>query len=245
MSPEGAVDPGSRATAFRPGPARPVTGGELKSVLDAERAGQPFVLYRDGETVLQIFPLSTSSERVTIGRRSANDISLTWDGQASRVHAALERLGDQWTVSDDGLSSNGTFVDGTRISARRRLADGDSIWVGTTVLVFRNPAASSADQSNAGTLLPEGQTITADQLTPTERRILVALCRPFKHGSGYPAPPTNQQIADEVFLSVDAVKTHLRAMFRKFDVADLPQNQKRLQLVERALLQGLVNEREL
>jgi hypothetical protein len=65
--------------------------------------------------------------------------------------------------------------------------------------------------------------------------VLVALCRPFKETSGYVTPATNQQIAAELFLSVDAVKTHLRALFAKFWVEQLPQNQKRVRLVELAL----------
>ena len=51
---------------------------------------------------------------------------------------------------------------------------------------------------------------------------------------------TNQQIAAEVFLSVDRVKAHLRILFEKFGVTELPQNRKRLELVQRALLSGLV-----
>jgi pSer/pThr/pTyr-binding forkhead associated (FHA) protein len=222
-----------------------VTGGELKRVLDAERAGDPFLVYRDDEGELRVHPLGGATERVTVGRRGSNDVPLPWDGQASRVHAVLERVGSEWALSDDGLSKNGTYVDGARVSARRRLTDRDVIGVGSTLLVFRQPAISGVGASNVGTLAPEGDAVTADDLTPTEQRILVALCRPFKHGRGFPAPPTNRQIADEVYLSVDAVKTHLRMLFRKFGVAELPQNQKRLQLVERALLRGLVNERDL
>jgi len=43
-------------------------------------------------------------------------------------------------LADDGLSSNGTFVNGQRIVARRRLTDGDAIRVGATVILFRNRA---------------------------------------------------------------------------------------------------------
>jgi DNA-binding NarL/FixJ family response regulator len=75
--------------------------------------------------------------------------------------------------------------------------------------------------------------------------VLVALCRPFKEGAAFATPATNQEIADELTLSVDAVKTHLRALFEKFGVGALPQNQKRVALVERALQSGLVSEREL
>jgi hypothetical protein len=41
------------------------------------------------------------------------------------------------------------------------------------------------------------------------------------------------------------VKTHLRALFARFEIDDLPQNQKRLKLVEIALKSGVVSRREL
>src|SRR3712207_5816904 len=82
-------------------------------------------------------------------------------------------------------------------------------------------------------------------LTESQRAVLLALCRPFKHGSAYAVPTTNQDIAAELFLSQDAVKTHLRALFAKFGVEELPQNQKRLRLVERALQSGVVRDRDL
>ena len=44
---------------------------------------------------------------------------------------------------------------------------------------------------------------------------------------------------------MDAIKTHLRALFAKFGVEDLPQNQKRARLIERAFQTGLVSERDL
>ena len=70
------------------------------------------------------------------------------------------------------------------------------------------------------------------QLTDTQHRILVALCRPTRAGNGFAPPATNQEIADEVFLSVDAVKAHLRTLYRKFGIEELPHNQKRARLVE-------------
>ena len=81
-------------------------------------------------------------------------------------------------------------------------------------------------------------------LTDTQRRVLVALCRPYCNG-GSGTPSTNQQIADEVFLSVDAVKMHLRTLFAKYGLGDLPQYQKRTKLAESALAGGDVSRREL
>jgi hypothetical protein len=80
------------------------------------------------------------------------------------------------------------------------------------------------------------------QLTETQHRILVALCRPAGDGRGFAPPATNQQIADEVFLSVDAVKAHLRTLYRKFGIEDLPHNQKRARLVELVVEGGYLGE---
>ncbi|HEX4307432.1 MAG TPA: hypothetical protein VHZ54_15465 [Solirubrobacterales bacterium] len=78
------------------------------------------------------------------------------------------------------------------------------------------------------------------RLTDTQLGILTALCRPISAGNRYATPATNQEIAEEVFLSVDAVKGHLRALYRKFGIEDLPHNQKRARLVELAIEGGYV-----
>jgi hypothetical protein len=78
------------------------------------------------------------------------------------------------------------------------------------------------------------------RLTDTQLGILAALCRPIAAGNNYATPATNQEIADEVFLSVDAVKGHLRTLYRKFGIEDLPHNQKRARLVELAIEGGYV-----
>lgn len=46
-------------------------------------------------------------------------------------------------------------------------------------------------------------------------------------------------------LSLDAVKTHLRTLFRKLAIEHLPQNQKRARLAEMAVQYGLVSTHEL
>jgi hypothetical protein len=75
-------------------------------------------------------------------------------------------------------------------------------------------------------------------LTDTQHRILEALCRPASEGNHYATPATNQEIGETVHLSVDAVKAHLRTLYRKFGIEDLPHNQKRARLVELVLEGG-------
>jgi hypothetical protein len=210
---------------------------ELQEQLVATRDGSSFLLYRDADARQRIVRLE-GRQRLTVGRDADADVPLSWDEQVSRLHAELECLGSRWTVSDDGLSRNGSFVNGQRVAGRRRLVDGDALRFGRTQILFRAP---SVGRSTAlGEDIP-----TADTLSGAQRRVLVALCRPYKGSPSFTTPATNQEIADELVLSVDAIKTHLRVLFHKFGVEQLPQNQKRARLVERALLSGVVSEREL
>ncbi len=213
---------------------------ELKAKIEALRAGATFLLYRDGAGQQQIFPLAADCDRVTVGRGPTSDLRVDWDAEVSRLHAELRRLGDAWTIEDDGLSRNGTHVNGSRLVGRRRLGDGDVVRFGHTVATFHQPEAAALAETD---IAPE--VLERVSLSNAQRRVLVALCRPFKDATGYGTPATNQQIAAELFVSVDAVKTHLRALFAKFSVADLPQNQKRLRLVELALRSGVVTVRDL
>jgi pSer/pThr/pTyr-binding forkhead associated (FHA) protein len=225
-------------------PANPPAGAgsvsELKARIDAERAGQPFLLYRDGENRQRLVFLEPGRAQASVGRRPSSDLVLDWDDQVSRIHAQLERVEEDWTIVDDGLSRNGTFINGERLSGRRRLVDGDTMRFGSTTVTFRSPE----EEDQAGTAIA-GESPVAVELSTTQRRVLVALSRPYKDGSAFASPATNQQIADELFLSVDAVKTHLRVLFAKFGIEKVPQNQKRIRLVERAFYSGVISERDL
>jgi pSer/pThr/pTyr-binding forkhead associated (FHA) protein len=200
----------------------------------------PLLRYVDEEGRSREFLLTGTSSRVTVGRSPDSDLPLAWDAEVSRLHATVEWVGGSWTIVDDGLSRNGTYVNGERIRGRRRLRAGDGIRVGHTLLAFREYGRRRDESTRVA-----GEVPTLDSLTESQRRVLLALCRPFRFGSAYAVPATNQSIGAELFLSQDAVKTHLRALFAKFGVEDLPHNQKRLRLVERALQSGIVGTRDL
>ena len=216
------------------------TPAELKARIEAESHGEPFVVWRGGEGGQCIDTLGTARERLTIGRREDNDIALPWDTEVSRLHAMIEPVAGEWTIVDDGLSQNGTFVNGQRLSDRRRLQDGDVVRVGHTAVAYVDPRRGMSSATSVA-----GDALATLELTTMQKRVLVALCRPFADPSPFAAPATNQQIAGELFLSIDGVKTHMRTLFRKFELPDLPHNQKRMQLAERAIGAGIVTPKEL
>jgi hypothetical protein len=211
---------------------------ELKGIIHAERSGVPFLVWRDDAGIQQILSLGGCSN-VAIGRGTGSDLKLA-DDEASRTHAELRRVGVEWTIEDDGLSRNGTFVNEELITQRRRLADKDVMRFGRTVIEYRCPRGNLTDVTSAGSF----PALTL-RLTEAQKRILIALCRPYKVEGTYATPASNSQIAAEAFIGVDAVKNHLRILFQRFEIADLPQNQKRARLAECALRWGLVSEKDL
>jgi hypothetical protein len=212
---------------------------ELKQMLLAERVGEPFIAFRDDEGCLVLVRLDGAETR-TVGRRPGLDVSLASDGEVSGLHAELVCVGGEWMIVDDGISTNGTYVNDERIVGRRRLRDGDRVRVGRTVLAYRAPVGSTA-----GTTVVAGGAQAPQRITDSQRRVLIALCRPLREGGSFATPATNQQIAAEVYLSVDAVKMHLRALFNRFELTELPQNQKRARLAECALQSGVISLRDL
>ena len=213
---------------------RAITPAEAHAIREAEAAGQPFLSWRTGDGTQQIRVLDENIDRVTIGRKAESDVPLEWDQEVSRTHALLEHVGGQWAVVDDGLSTNGTYVNGGRVIGRRRLHDHDRVCFGQTIVLFREPQAAERSDSTARVSSP-----ATVALTPTQRKVLIALCRPVSE-SRFATPATNKQIADEVFLSVDAVKAHLRILFERFGLEELPQNEKRARLAARVLVDGVL-----
>jgi hypothetical protein len=164
---------------------------------------------------------------LTIGRRSSCDVPLPWDREVSRLHAELTLVGGAWVVCDAGLSRNGTFLNGERVHGRRRLRAGDVLRVGATVLTVCDGDPSTAF---ASTCVPRPAAIV---VTPAQRRVLDALCRPLEHGCA--APASNRQIAEELVITVETVKSTLATLFERFGLDEHPRHQKRAALAQRAL----------
>ncbi len=101
---------------------------ESEALLVVERGPVPSLRY------------ALQQEQMTIGRSAGNELVLA-DPEVSRRHVRVLRRADGYAVEDIG-STNGTFVNGQRISHLTLLQDGDTIDLGDTVrLRFVSPRA--------------------------------------------------------------------------------------------------------
>jgi hypothetical protein len=94
-------------------------------------AGQFQFTMRSGPTIGKIFPLD--AQEVTIGRDAANIIAIN-DAEVSRRHARMESRGSAYVIQDLG-STNGTFINGTRISGMQALNPGDTVAFGEGIVL--------------------------------------------------------------------------------------------------------------
>ena len=81
--------------------------------------------------------LTLDSQALRVGRGGDNDLSVEGDEFASSHHARFEPRRDGVYVEDAG-STNGTFVNGIRLTRERRLAPGDVVRIGETDLRFES-----------------------------------------------------------------------------------------------------------
>jgi hypothetical protein len=110
------VDPtaapiGATATVIAAGPATRIVATQ------GPYAGQAFEL---------------TGDLMTIGRDAAQAIALVNDMGVSRRHAQIIRQGDQTLIEDLG-STNGTYVNGVRISAPTPIKPGDTLQLGASL----------------------------------------------------------------------------------------------------------------
>ena len=101
-------------------------------------------------------------EEVVIGREDS-DLAID-DEEMSRRHAVVRRHANRLQVEDLG-STNGTFVDGTRIAEPTLLGGGAEIKVGTTLLVVEGVLPVS--DPSADVIQPRNITRVSPAITDT------------------------------------------------------------------------------
>jgi hypothetical protein len=102
-----------------------LAGGWQLVVIDGPQAGRSYRL----------------GSEARLGRSADNDVPLA-DPQASRQHARIQNLMDDYVIADQG-SRNGTFVNGVRLAGPARLRDGDLIKIGHSLLKVQAPPTPS------------------------------------------------------------------------------------------------------
>ena len=108
-----------------------LTAGAQAAGPQAQSVG-PKLVGTQGAYAGQIFDLTGPS--ASMGRDPGNEIALDQDNTASRKHATITVANGDYTIRDEG-SSNGTFVNGARIT-EQKLTPGDEIQVGGTRFRF-------------------------------------------------------------------------------------------------------------
>jgi pSer/pThr/pTyr-binding forkhead associated (FHA) protein len=167
--------------------------------------------YLSIEETGEVFPLAL--EVTTVGRGDGIDVQLG-DPTVSRLHAELVRRGPYVYVSDLGLSSNGTRVNGRPVG-RRLLADGDVVAFGASRCRVGGLFSMESDEPAT-----ELQRANAPDLTRRESEVLIALCRPALSQEAFVAPATAREIADELVVTEAAVKQHLLRLYSKFHIPE-------------------------
>jgi hypothetical protein len=179
-------------------------------VPDAAAMSCPVLLYLDPAGCHRSFALSDRGV-VTLGRRPEADVCLPWDPGISRLHAELIHRAGEWMIADDGLSQNGTLVNGLPVEGRRRLRDGDLITMGGTSLTFCEP---DADADEGGQGQDADVTMSLPEMRPAwtyseqQQRILRELCRPLCQDGEGVQPASDGAIGDLLALDhheLDAV----------------------------------------
>jgi hypothetical protein len=159
------------------------------------------------------------------------------DPTVSALHACVERVGNTWLVRDLG-SLNGTFVEGQRLTGQRRLRPTDAIRVGQSRLVFTDRAATRRPVTDTLAGPPRN-------LTPTERRVLIELCRPLLSHNAFQPPASVREIAARLYVGRNAVQAHLTNLYDKFDIRDEADSNRRTTLANKAIERGAVSRGDL
>lgn len=105
-----------------------------------EISGAFGLVVRRGPQPEKTFALT--QELMVIGREALGDITIN-DPEVSRQHARLRRQGENYTIEDLG-STNGTFVNGARITGTHVLSNGDVIGLGETVTLMYQASVDEA-----------------------------------------------------------------------------------------------------
>ena len=142
---------------------------------------------------------------VNIGRADFNDVVIG-DPSVSTSHAKLQRRDDVWVLSDLG-STNGTFVEGERLSGEVPLGPGTTVKFGEVAVLFEPlddtapVRRSSGTQVMSAAIPGSGADSAAEGAPPSAQRVR----RPIRASAPRPSGPSPMLIAVVVVVIAAAV----------------------------------------
>ena len=174
-------------------------------------------------------------ERYVIGKADDADVVLTDDSTVSAAHAMVERIGKRWYLRDLN-ARNGTYVNKSRIVGEQALRDRDELVLGKTRVVYFAQEARRDPTTDA--IAP------APKLTERQHEVLVALCRPMLSGDTFTPPTPVREMAQELFVTLAAVRENLNRLYDKFDIVR-EGGDRRVQLANEAIRRGAVTRKDI
>jgi predicted component of type VI protein secretion system len=199
---------------------------ELKVMLPSVREPWPYVAWDgvSGRTVA--LTLCAAASPVSIGRGARMDIVLAADPAVSLLHAELTCVSGEWLLVDDGLSRNGSYVNGSAIRGRHRLRHADQMRLGHSELVFHRPREVVAIATG-----PPGPPPHA------HRTLLAKLAAPLR-ADPRALPATDTEIAYGIDAPLPLVRHALTELCLWYGLADPDHGRGRAQLAAAALSLG-------
>lgn len=128
------AQPAPAASAAAPAPARaPATEPVARAEPDATAATPTRLVITSGPR--EGVELDLPAEQLTIGRSSESGLVIR-DDYTSTHHARLMLWGENWVIQDLD-STNGTFLEGTRVTLPTAVPPGTPVTIGTTTFELR------------------------------------------------------------------------------------------------------------
>lgn len=177
-----------------------VTESRLRATRSATMTGDAKLLLIRGPQSGRAFELDKRT--LTLGRDPRNEIVIDHP-QVSRRHARLTRQNNAWVIEDMD-STNGTFVNGTRLTEPRALTEGDTIELSEAViLTYRKEVPAPEGTRQPGSEPPPGH--PRDQAPPRGVPLRESAPPPFERPSpAQPSVPERELPQGQTWLLVGA-----------------------------------------
>jgi pSer/pThr/pTyr-binding forkhead associated (FHA) protein len=153
------------------------------------------LVMRSGPTPGATFPLE--GDQLTIGRDSSNGVAIN-DAEVSRKHARLTFQGGKFVIEDLG-STNGTFVNGQRLTGPHVLKGGDVVSLGEQIVLMYDAMSSDPGATMASPRRSTGYAAAPAPVAPPPPAQVYS----GQVASGpVPAPPAQKSNMTPIFIGV-------------------------------------------